>query len=594
MTRHAGRPRKQSAYCSLCSRLGRSVSASGVPSRPSQGRNAPKAEQIAKDLRLAEILLSPGQILVAANRLMLLLAVGSAASLAVVCVLFGTSAATLALIPLALCPIMAREWLLGYPSKAAKRRCERILRSSVGTVNIMVMSLRHEPSMPEAMALASKGTGEFAREVEKGIWAVIMGKYASFEEALLGIGNPCGSANDHLKTALNSMVTACRESTDDGRRRALDRANSAVVSGAKQRIEEYALSLSMPSMLIFGLGILLPLMVGSFLPMLSWNIWSVEGMSAEPASHPGISTEMILVMNVLFPGVAAFVASSAVSGHPLERPTGQPGRPRRRQLAAGLVVASASVICSAMAWWFAGPPHGPMLALLAGTIPLGVWMMVLGSRAGLYAKEHLDDVLFRTGARMLDGENFESSLRGATSDIEGQRSSAMGRLVGQIALSPVGRGFEGVGFNDNELEGLRISRQAAAKDELGAGALAMDVATYMKDLRELENSLKTRLKPTISMMKTTALILAPIVLGVTYAIYLTLGSMMGGPGFDDGAGMFFLVLGVFLAEMDGVVVFFVWGIEGAAHTYSPVRYLGACLMVSELAYAATALAASGI
>jgi hypothetical protein len=95
----------------------------------------------------------------------------------------------------------------------------------------------------------------------------------------------------------------------------------------------------------------------------------------------------------------------------------------------------------------------------------------------------------------------------------------------------------------NVLEGLKIVRGSASKDELSAGMLAMDLAAYLKDLGDLESTLKSRLRPTISMMRMTTHALAPIVLGVTFSIYMSLSSIAGGTE-DMSAGSLFLVLGV--------------------------------------------------
>ena len=94
------------------------------------------------------------------------------------------------------------------------------------------------------------------------------------------------------------------------------------------------------------------------------------------------------------------------------------------------------------------------------------------------------------------------------------------------------------------------------------------------------------------MMKTTALLLAPIVLGVTYAIYLSLASMMGTHGMVDAGRDFFLVLGVFLAEMDAIVVYFIGGIDGTRAPNSQTLTLGSYLLASECTYTLTAALAS--
>jgi hypothetical protein len=241
-----------------------------------------------------------------------------------------------------------------------------------------------------------------------------------------------------------------------------------------------------------------------------------------------------------------------------------------------------------------------MGTLLALTVPWALLLLISGrdgtSNSSLPASG-LEDALFKTGARMLEGENFESALHRASADIGGEASGALRRLSLNSTLS--GRGFdescreESRGRTDaNVLDGFRVVREAASKDELSAGMLAMDIAAYLKDLRDLEMALKNRLKPTISMMKVTAYALGPVVMGVTFAIYLTLIDMASGESAGLDPGAFFIVLGAFLAESNGVVTYFIWGIEGGRDDRALAWSLGMCVLVSELVYMATALAAS--
>ena len=398
-----------------------------------------------------------------------------------------------------------------------------------------------------------------------------MGKFESFEEALLSLGDKWAAFGEELKTSFNSMVTSSREATHDGRRRALDRANQAMIAGGKRRIEAYALSLSNPSMMIFGLGILLPLMVGSFLPMLSWDLWSMDGVSGGPAveSKPQSTSQMIFIMNLLFPAIALLIALSAVSNHPLNSaPEDRTDKVRRLGGILGTLVASCALVV--LEWQLLEDSgYKPVIVLFSGVAPVSLWLLVRCGKTRDNQEnlaEDIEDVLFRTGARMLEGENFESSFHRVANDprkgLDRIRRTSLRWVLG--GSEPVNHPFwmRSTSGMQNAMHGIRITREAAAKDETAAGMLAMDLASYLKDLRELESSLRNKLKPTVSMMKTTALLLAPIVLGVTYAIYLSLASMLGSPGQPSDAGFFFIVLGVFLAEIDSVVVYFVWGIEG--------------------------------
>ena len=496
--------------------------------------------------------------------------------------------------------LLLRESVLGYPSRAARRKAEEVLKDSTRSTNLMIMSLGHEASISKAIMFASRDENPFSEELRGCVWAVVMGTCASFEEALHALGSRWARFSAELKATANSMVTASCESTEDGKRRALDRANNAMIVGAKRRIEEYALSLSTPSMVMFGLGILLPLMVGSFLPMLSWNMWSFG--SAEMGSTLGGGDESILqtvfLMNVLFPALAFLVASNAISHHPLETK----GRGCVLALSRPFAVA-AGILSLAGVWLFANCLDGfPRSAgmLISGTVPLSVLAVIEGARMSTSDVQDgggVEDALFVTGARMLEGENFEAALERAASDLDERSAKTIrslsfrSNIVGQELDSAIADQEKALG-GSNALEAFKVVREAAEKDEAAAGLLAMDLAAYLKDLHDLDDTLKGRLKPTISMMRATAFALGPIVMGVTYAIFVSMGSVMGEARGGFNPDSFLLVLGAFLAETGILVSYFVWGIEGRGSRSSLLFAAGSCVAVSELIFTATSFLAS--
>lgn len=566
------------------------------------GPERDRLEELRLNLVLGEVHLGPDVVLAAGKSLWLLLTVALLAAGAILFVLEGTRYVAPCAMTALLVPILGKNALTAYPSRRAAKRAARLLRSSSETANLMIMSLRHEPSISRAIAFASKRDGEFPSELKACTWGVIMGRFASFEEAMIGLGQKWSRYSSDLKASLNAMVTASRESTEDGKRRALDRANNALISGAKRRIEEYALSLTTPSMMIFGLGILLPLMVGSFLPMLSWNLWSTENLKQVPgtAGQGQTTIEIVFIMNILFPSVAALVAMNALSGHPLDVEGRGPARTTISTRYGLAAVAAASTSGIAIGVTCLSGMGRSALLLLSSVTPIALWLLIGGRGTGDKIDNGIDvleHALFKTGARMLEGENFEASLNGACNELGGRDAELVRKLSLRTTIMGLDDRASGhsptvFGFS-NALEGLRITRLAAAKDELTAGLLAMDLAAYLKELRDLETTLKNKLRPTVSMMKTTSLFLAPIVLGVTYAIYLSLASMIGGGGAGVGAEQFFLVLGLFLAEMNVIVVYFVWGIEGQRRIGGLMSSLGLCTLVSEAVFVATAFSASG-
>ncbi|MCJ7464759.1 MAG: hypothetical protein MUO81_08480 [Thermoplasmata archaeon] len=515
--------------------------------------------------------------------------------------LLGSQYLVLIVVSLAVSVLMVREAILSFPESAAKKQADELLRASPEMANLMIMSLRHEPSLSKAIRFASTKDNAFSHELRRCVWTVVMGKHSSFEESLQEVGERWSKYCDELKASLHSMVTASCESTADGKRRALDRANQAIISGAKRRIEDYALSLSTPSMIMFGLGILLPLMVGSFLPMLSWDIWSL-GSGADSSAAMDLSpavVQTVFIMNVLFPAIGILVALNSVTRHPLERERMNNGNapPSRIKVAA---VICASIALVAFCVQELDGIIRSLAILVAAVAPGSLFLIATGRSSGdrhaSPSNVQLEDTLFRTGARMLEGENFESALNKASQGASdaGSRTTRMLSFRSLISGEAFDRApaWAPCSGSSNALEGFRVVREAATKDELAAGLLAMDIASYLKDLRDLESTLKSRLKPTVSMMRMTSYALGPVVLGITYAIYLSLGGVTASGTGGIGAGFFLLVLGVFLAETNAVVTYFLWGLEGGKNRSTLFCALGTCILVSEIVYASTALVAS--
>ena len=550
---------------------------------------ARKVDALSASLSQASIPLEADEVIAAARGAALLSALASVLPACVLLVYGSTTVIASSVVMIIAMPIVTREAVLSYVKAAASRRGALVARSATECVSLMIMSIRHESSLSRAMAFAARHGNEFAEELRAAIWSVMTDMHSTFDEALQAVGARWGDAIPELKSSLQSIMTASCEATDAGKRRALDRANRAIVAGARRRIEQYALSLSVPSMLLFGVGIILPLMVGSFLPLLSWNIWT------DPSSQPTAealgafdgTAQVVLLMNIVFPAIAFLVAADAISRHPFsaydtgnERLEGS----RTGAYVACACIASAGSLAASMALLEGTDRY--IACLLSATIPAAVLLTVHGARAAesshAASADSTGDMLFSMGSRMVEGENFESAWAKAMA--EAKRSTLRD-------LFDVRSNADATGSPPEATTGaLEMVRHAAAKDEAQSGILAMDLSSYLKEVAELEATMRRHLKPTMSMMRITTHVLAPVVLGITYAIYLSLASI--GQGEAVLAGPFLVILGVFLAEMNAVVAYFVWGIGETRRRGELAHTTGMCTLVAMLIYSATVVAAA--
>ncbi len=573
------------------SRLPRWLSMRRAPG--AQGsRGSQRASALSRSLSQASIPLTADQVLAGARSAAILSSVAAALA---ACALLASGRLGLALSLAAAsiaAPLAAREAVLSYPRTSAAKRAASVARSSTECVSLMIMCLRHESSLSKAMAFAAGRGTEFASELRGAIWSVMTDIHSTFEGALTAVGARWSDSSPELKSSVQSMITASCEATEAGRRRALDRANRSIVAGARRRIEEYALSLSVPSMVLFGVGIILPLMVGSFLPLMSWQIWTDDlSQPAYDASASLQSTgQVVLLMNIVFPAIAFLVAADALSRHPFAGGEGA-AVARRRGAGAAAFALSASVASlaglSASLTLLEGTDRY-VASLLSMTIPPALSLAAYGARASgstvAFTTDSMSDLLFATGSLMVEGENFEAAQAKARAALKEDLPPTPGLLCGYLddgAPSKVADASAGA---------LEVVREAAVKDEAQAGTLAMDLSGYLKEVAELQATMRRRLRPTVSMMRITTHVLAPVVLGITYAIYMSLAAI--GEGEAVLAGPFLVVLGAFLAEMNAVVAYFVWGIGESRRPGELAHSAGTCILISMLVYSATVVVAS--
>jgi len=581
----------------LGSRKARALQAAG------RERGRPALGDLEEALELADIGVRAPSVLAASKTASVLAVAFLVLADGAVLVSLGVEAAVYLAPSLLVAPCAAGALVRAYPHREAARRAREVLKHSTEGTSLMIMSLRLDGSVANAMLFASRRDSAFSRELRKCIWSVLMGACESFEEALHRMGTRWSRHSGELRGAMSAIVTASRERSEEGRRRALERANSILALGAKRRIEEYALSLGTPSMVIFSLGILLPLMVGSFLPMLSRDVWSLQDMDAGAGTGDSrwAVTQTVFLMNILFPLLAFSVAADAASRHPVDlgraRGQGRRGATKARVAATGFSAALGIALSLA----FLEGVQRSVALLASAVLPLSLLLLsVEGARPRQGRGElgrALEDMLFRTGARMVEGENIQSALNKVGRESSGDGAALTRTLSFRSGLMGLGLPFvldEGAPDRGAAagLEAVRVVTQAAQKDEQAAGLLAMDLAAYHRELSELESTMKSRLRPTLSMMSITARYLGPIVLGVTYSIYISLAAVAGGGHGGMPPDVFFLVLGAFLAETNAVAAYFVSRVGGSADTGKATRALGTSLIVSESIFAATAFVTS--
>lgn len=488
---------------------------------------SPAIGRMREAIAFAGLGVEPHEVVALARLAALLVAAGAGVACALLLVL--QAPWTLLLAPWAL-PLLVSSLVLRHPESLARG----LQRASAGeapeAISYLAMSLRVRPSLERAVAFASEHAGRaFGSRLRRALWQVHLRCRTGIEDAFTALADEWGAWNGEMKRALYLIAHGVREGSADGLPRALDRAREVVFEGAARRVREYAARLRGPTTALFALGVLLPLIVGSMLPLLSFGGFRPTALEVQDPS-PGNPLPWILLFDVAFPAVTFTFARHVSSGRPgMPSPRGPaPASVRRLYPLSLLPLALLPAVV-------VGHPLAPLLSLGAVVLLVSAALFLAtrdeerARRRVAELEREFPDALFQLGSRLSEGRGLEDALLAVA---RGTRGTPSGALFGQIARSlpvggsvPVRDALFGAGGPIRDVRSrtvrasLRMVTELAAKDPAAAGRAALETSTYLRDLHAVGRDLAAELRPTVDSMQATAAFFAPVVLGATAAMY---------------------------------------------------------------------------
>ena len=334
------------------------------------------------------------------------------------------------------------------------------------------------------------------------------------------------------------MCIAASESQDrtESSRILRDAADSAL-ENVRLMGESYSSSLSFPCMAIFAIGIMVPMILMSLMPMLSiGGMFGADMISGET---------VILVTLALIPGGILAMCMWIRSRNPFRE---DHGRFIGWRTALPLLITIPLIIVHRMLGF---DPDGMLLFSLAPAAIITLayaWGDRKRSVETDRCVDSLMDSIMDMGNRMLSGENFETASIGSMESKV--HCSEIGRRLGcelemcrgdigsavRMAISPV---------SPEMASSIDDIRSCSVRDVEDAGRLAVTMGRQYQNRSVTMRVLETRLKSLTDMMFATAAVFAPMVLGLSVSMLEPLSSMAGYSGLEGTSS----VLEVYLVEL---------------------------------------------
>lgn len=510
------------------------------------------------------------------------------------------------LIPTACIPLGVLSFLAAYPKMQARRLRNRALGRLPEAINYLVMSMRLTPSLDRAIDFAAENLDEpVASAMKRILWNVYMRKHHSIEESFISFSYEWGDWNEDFKRALYAIRAAELERTQEGLNRGLEKASDIILTGTKQTMETYTAKLSGPTFILFAMGILLPMILGSMLPMMS-----VGGMSIGPV-------QLVLLMDVAFPMISFGYAYSILGNRPgTTPPPNIVAKSGNRTVIVWAVLVAALMLPLALpqlAKVF-GWGYLPILWALGGAVSVYTFLTArdMKRRRDEVKKleDELPDALFQLGSRISEGKAIEAALERTCETMKGTAIAALFHRMARIlqmtrtSLDEALFGKSGI-LKDHPSRILRATMRTVVevvkKDAVTAGQTIVGLSNHLRDMRKVEHEIRTKLSQVMGMMTSTALIFAPVVLGVTSALYFVMSHVMEGlkgvsaAGFSFGGGpivpfeSFTFILGVYLFLTVLVITYFVSGMKEGDDAVELRYQIGRTMPVALLIYSVASM-----
>jgi len=489
-------------------------------------------------------------------------------------------------------PIIA-SIVLRYPMSKARKVQVKTLGRLPETINYMSMSMYLNPSLNTAIEFASDNVDEpLSTNLKKILWNVYIREFDSIEESFLDFAFFCGEFSEEFKRALYNIRNAAIEKTKEGIHRALDTANDVILEGTKRQMQGFANSLTGPTMVLFSLGIMLPMIVGALLPLLQ------VGENSLPL--------IIILMDILFPAVTFLYAFHILGKRPgTSVPPMIPNPLSRKKrtliLATSFFIFILGFLLTVL-WMRTLTEDSDALIRSMTPLPVlwgaGLAVVNYSHRTSKHQKrkrevimkmeDEFPDALYHLGSRIAEGKAFEDSLRSTSKTLEGTH---IGRLYRQMfynlqvvrsTLKDALFGPMGI-LSDLPSRTIRATMgtviESIKKDASTAGATIIKISRYLRDLKSVEKEIDNNLSGIRSMMLTTGSIFGPLIMGITTALYLMLTENVGDIGpigsgdtsslpgigaFEIGFGesvpiaaeIFSLIIGIYLLFTALIIIYF--------------------------------------
>ena len=437
-------------------------------------------------------------------------------------------------------------------------------------VGYLTMAMKITPNLERAMSFAGEQLdGRMGQELKKTLLEGHMRVHSGAEEALSKFSQRWERSCPELKRSVKLIRSSMNERSKTSRGQSLDRALRLILDGALERMRDFASSLHLPTLVIYSMGVLLPLVFVVILPVLS-----VINVRLGPA-------HLFSIYCIVLPALVYALSKRVLSKRPTTlQPPKIPAEPVR--FGVFLIVIALSLPLPALALSLGAPPDVGALAALWGlTLGVVAYLHLTSARAFrqreeiIHMEEEFCDALMQLGNRVSEGRPAEDALeRAAETMNRSEFAGVLERTSTNIKLG--GMGLRAALFDDEQgalkrvhssmiCGTLRMFVDMIERSTRAAGEAILRAGEHLRELKGVEREIRRLMGEVVTSMRSVALFFAPFVASIAARMQGVLTSKTSSTGFLESAEIsppaFLFVLGLYIIILTVILVNYAVEIE---------------------------------
>jgi len=168
-------------------------------------------------------------------------------------------------------PLTTYYLILSYPITQSKLIKINAISESPKLLTQIIIALKQNPNLEYAIYNTLKyNKGNLSEELKQILWKNITGEKTNLKAEITHWGEKWSEILPEFKRSIYLIISALSEKNEMKRNDTLDKAIRLTIDGSIQKIKEYANNLYIPTLILFSFGTIIPLVIISLLPIISF------------------------------------------------------------------------------------------------------------------------------------------------------------------------------------------------------------------------------------------------------------------------------------------------------------------------------------